>query len=71
MSSQSIKPGRILENFKSLLEPEESPARPPDPEENTPTYVGLGGKSQFSKENPETKKLTYLPARPLGKFWRH
>jgi hypothetical protein len=66
MTKGPIQPGRILENFESLVhEPEEFTS-----EEPTPTFRGENSISHFSQSDPHQKKLTEIPQRPVTKIWR-
>ena len=70
MTKDPIQPGRILENFQSLVHETEEHT-PLFGEEPTPTFGGKGLASHFSQENPQQKKLTEIPQRPVSKIWRN
>jgi hypothetical protein len=71
MTKGPIQPGRILENFQSLLHGGEDPADRVPSEETTPTFHGLATRSGYSKENPDQKRLTVNIQRPVSKIWRN
>jgi hypothetical protein len=70
MSKGPIQPGRILENFQSLLHGAEELNSLSTLEETTPTFYGIKIESKYSPENPQQKKLTENPQRPISKIWR-
>lgn len=71
MTAGPIQPGKILENFISLLDETEGASVPSFGDENTPTFHGQELESKFSKENPQQKKLTEKQQRPISKIWRN
>jgi hypothetical protein len=71
MTKGPIQPGRILENFRSLLHEEAESTALSHSEETTPTFYGIKTDSNYSRENPQQKKLTENLNRPISKIWRN
>jgi hypothetical protein len=71
MTKGPIQPGRILENFQSLVHEGEEHIPFISAEETTPTFRGENLASNFSQENPQQKKLTENLQRPISKIWRN